>query len=703
MKQSWKIKTPIIYFLVAFACVIAAMPLAAHQPTPPVTIEFESAKGSSEILEVVMIITPNVDVSDAKLLIDTDRRVQFDLEDKASELDLSKPQQLVVRFRTKAEEPVRIDFRVEADAKLYSRAGGFARRYIRRDARGNLELVTGAVLRDTRKREITGEQGNNGKEGSPLDDLTGAVEKVDLAKIKFEQLPRQLIAPPAGGIEEIERDSVRDMTQDQIRELDPITVRGQVFFTDRSGAVVPMVNATVDIRDDDTFGDEHLVSVITGWDGTFEAVVNSDDGWLQNGRDIYARVRTSNSRFRVQDCGVFSSTFAWRTTTVDEQPDGAVVDFGGFQPGSDMDAAIIFQDLNNAWNHVTSSGRQDPGFVNLCWPESGSFYDFSNVNIEDGDEGSRDIVVHEYAHAIMHNAYDNNFWPPNATGPHTLCDSTPQSETLAFTEGWATFIALSVNPDGVYDSTSFSWAQENNSCTNANGKRDESMVTAGLLDLEDTNSDGNCAANNCDPSGANTVALVDQWRDTVFAVNIETMDQYWDVLCPELNGNQHDFAIDSLSFNNISVAACQCTAEISLASTRASSARISDDLSALREFRDLALKKTSVGQRMIEHYYAHHREATKLLMSGGTSLRDAASLFTRVAGVMRNYKLGRGTDEALLDKDTAVIAKNLASVLKESGSPGLRSAVFEAEQFIDRATEVPISRLEPLLSRMGSK
>ncbi len=703
--KSIKYSSKFIQMAVLYAISITL--LYAHQPTPPVSLSLETKQSDDSSITAIVIIKPNIEISDAKLIVITQDGLKADPKSQEIRLDALKEARFEVKLQSDQKQPLRVDFEVQANAKNYLRAGGKTRRYFVKNRDGKVELVTGSDLRD-RFREKTLNEVESRKRKSPelgqtiYDALTGPLVEVDINKVELKESQPQLLAPPAGGIEELERDTIKDSTEDNIRDVDPITVTGKFFYVDRNGITVPLVNATVDIRDDDTFGDEQLTSVVTGWDGSYSAVVNADDGWLQNGRDIYARVRTTNSRFRVQDCGFITTTYSWTTEVRDNLPDGAVVDFGNLQPASDMDAAIMFQDMNAGWNHMTTTGSQDPGFVNLCWPEGATNYDFSNVNVTDGDEVAEDVVLHEYGHAIMHNAYNNSYWPANAVGPHTFCDTTPQNQNLSFTEGWATFVALSVNPDGVYDSASWSWDLENNSCSNAEGKRDETMVAAGLIDMRDSASDGNCSSGDCDPSGTNNVSMVDLWRDTVFSQNIDHMDEYWDVLCPELNEAQHDDGIDSLDFNNIDVPACQCTAELALASSDLNAER-AGILDSLREFRDVGLKKTTVGRRMVQHYYSHHREASKLILSNPSVLKDAAMIFQHVAKTMDEYALGKGQDKPLLDESTRKSALELVNYLKEKASPEFLSAITEAEQFIEPSSKIPLSRMKSILDRPSPK
>ena len=71
------------------------------------------------------------------------------------------------------------------------------------------------------------------------------------------------------------------------REIDPVTVRGRLVYLDFEGTWRPLVNASVNLYDDDTFGDEHLGTTVTDFNGNWSFNVDNDDGWLADGRDIY--------------------------------------------------------------------------------------------------------------------------------------------------------------------------------------------------------------------------------------------------------------------------------------------------------------------------------------------------------------------------------------------------------------------------------
>ena len=193
----------------------------------------------------------------------------------------------------------------------------------------------------------------------PLDDAQGGAKVLEVS---------------ASPLNAWERETFVDRSRETEAELDPLTIRGRAFFVDFDGVTRPLVNATIRVMDDDPGPDEYITSTITGWDGQFSTVVDNSDGWFQDGRDIYIRILTTNSRFRTEDCSYYPDwTYAWRANDSSDVSDGTIVDFGSFALAGATNArraAMIFQRLNSGWNHFTGTGQQDPGFTDSCYPES---------------------------------------------------------------------------------------------------------------------------------------------------------------------------------------------------------------------------------------------------------------------------------------------------------------------------------------------
>ena len=441
----------------------------------------------------VVTVTANMEVGKAVLSIHTAADLKLEAERQELRLSPKEPQTIRVPITVGKVGVHLIDFRVQAEAKGYETAGGVERRYVVLDDTAAARILTGKEVRREQRMEIDRklqeglrQQPNAGLSidtflRRPLKPVTRAPAIDDRARRAWHPLLRGSSLTRSTRWSTARRLWCEGSTR--------ITVTGRLFYTDRGGVLRQLVNATVDIRDSDTFGDEQLASVATGWDGRYTAVVNNDDGWFQNGRDIYVRVRATNSRFRVQDCAAWPDwTYSWVSDVRDDLSDGTVVNFGDLATNENNEASILFQDLNQGWNLLTVAGAQDPGFVDLCWPEGSSAYStfWEEIDIEDGDEVARDIVLHEYGHATMHNAYDG-YWPSNTGGAHGFDGILHQN--MAFTEGWGTFIALSINDDGVYNSNGWSRAIEGFSHvtghTDGDGQVNEGHVAASMHDVRE--------------------------------------------------------------------------------------------------------------------------------------------------------------------------------------------------------------------------
>lgn len=99
-------------------------------------------------------------------------------------------------------------------------------------------------------------------------------------------------------------------------------------------------------------------------------------------------------------------------------------------------------------NSFTSSGGQDPGYIEIQHPTASSFHSGGVVNIEGSDNDGPDTILHEYGHALMYRAFGNTSVSPG--GAHGF-DDDAQDPGLAWAEGWATGYMLTLCPDGEYN------------------------------------------------------------------------------------------------------------------------------------------------------------------------------------------------------------------------------------------------------------
>ena len=369
-----------------------------------------------------------------------------------------------------------------------------------------------------------------------------------------------------------ERPFYIDRTKENLRERNPLTIRGRVLYRDLNNRLQPFANASVYLMEDDFGADELIAVTITGWDGRFTAKVNNDNGWLQGGRDIHIRIKTTNTSFHVRDDNDSPYwTYAWRANLHRNgkplHSDSATVDFGSLELLDYQNAAQVFQSLNQGWNYMTMAGGRDPGFVACSFPADGTRFNTSGEKMEiDGDDyDSRDMILHEYGHAIMYNAF-NKHWPSNTEGSHSFGQLLHKNK--AWTEGWGTFIALVINPDGRYNCEPNDTGRDMENYTAstsqdlAYGHRDEGRVAAALLDLRGLTGDGHDGNGRADDNNSShRASLSTIWRDTMWNGNYNDVFDFWNAFALRLTNAQTQAAAGIFKSNGINVILSDAVAE----------------------------------------------------------------------------------------------------------------------------------------------
>ena len=101
-------------------------------------------------------------------------------------------------------------------------------------------------------------------------------------------------------------------------------------------------------------GDDHLGTTVTDWSGNWSFSVNNNDGWFQNGRDIYYTFHLGNTRWHVRDSG--GNDYVWQSAIHNNLDDGTVLDFGTETGSTDEESMQIFAMINRGWNHIVGAG-----------------------------------------------------------------------------------------------------------------------------------------------------------------------------------------------------------------------------------------------------------------------------------------------------------------------------------------------------------
>lgn len=493
---------------------------------------------------------------------------------------------------------------------------------------------------------------------------------------------------------------VVDHVKDSWSRNDPITVRGRIVFQDFEGTWRPLVNVSVNLYDDDTFGDEHLGTTVTDWNGNWSFTVNNDDGFLQNGRDIYYEFHLGNTRWNVRDAG--GDDYVWQSAVHDDLSDGAVVDFGDETGSTDPEAMQVFAVFNLGWNHIATAGGQDPGMIETRYPTSGSFFSPSaeTVNIDTADNDGPDTILHEYGHALMHKAFGGTSISPG--GAHGFGDDS-QDPGLAFSEGWGTGFMLSVCPDGMYN-----WHEGNTenagewpSCTVQNdggreieqfadggnrvGERNEGRVAAAINDFLDQPNDTNGGSEDrgrnseSDANSGNRISLATIFRDSMWGFVHNDFLEFWTTFAGNLSGTTRTQADNIMQYNWMSLPVdLSCVASKITVAERKDAPTL---LEGLRAFRDKGLKPLQVGRQWIQTYYSHSPELAMLLIRDAEARKAAVEIIAHFSELGKAFAHHR-TLERMLNANTQVLPKNVEAAIQrvlrtieKEGSPELRREV----------------------------
>ncbi|ARU60353.1 hypothetical protein CBW65_04200 [Tumebacillus avium] len=265
-----------------------------------------------------------------------------------------------------------------------------------------------------------------------------------------------------------------------------ITMYGTWKFYDRNGSAKAIRNAQV-IIDYLNSSNSWVRLGETYTDSTGEFMYQFSDPVGR--KDVRVTVQSWNSWNKV----VTSSfkPYTWYTTVGSTYTGG---DIGTrYVPSTDINrkAIWVYDDIYNA--KAALSLYKDPGSATAIWyPGStqGAYYTTGEyIHLKETNADSPDTVVHEVGHNFMYNIYNNWYPTTYCPSPHNVQEKSHVN--CAWTEGWASFVALYVNRDAVYHwSTGATLDHEYYPSTGDQGDAVEGRVTASLIDLYDANNDG---------------------------------------------------------------------------------------------------------------------------------------------------------------------------------------------------------------------
>ncbi|MDE2402007.1 MAG: hypothetical protein KGL90_10115 [Burkholderiales bacterium] len=583
-------------------------------------------------------------------------------------------------------------------------------RYLRVDERGRITVMTPTrhkLQGDAIKQQRFDEARAKDPRVHPIRELFGDTAAVpDKAKIKDgSPVPenRRIEVRPSDITPYLREHSV-DSTATSYTTQDPITVRGRFMFQDIDGVFKPLVNGAVHLWDSDTFGDEHLGMVATDWDGRWSFTVNNDDGWFQDGRDIYYTLKLDTTRLSLGTCNFLAGSYEWKSAVHNDLSDGTVLDFGNETATTDMDALKVWSTLNLAWNHSVTVGGFDPGKVDGCFPGSGTFFN-GKINIEAGDVDGPDSITHEYGHGVMARAYSGG--DPSPGGSHGFGDCG-QNQALSWSEGWATGFMLTLRQDGRYN-----WhegdtgrAIENFSSTCQTGESTEGRVAAAVLDMFDNANDDNGGNLNrgrngaSDSNAANTVALSTMLRDTMVGTQHHNVIEFWNDLGGELSSAQRPAAQTIMNYNWMPVLLPSSCVATKVASENLRPADRDSLLGGLRKFRDHAMLPWPGGRELANVYYRNSPEIALILLKNPTLVPDAMTVmkhFSSLGSVLTTHKLlvpFALKNAPLVSPEVHAAAQRVIAALASQGSDALRRDAERIKSEFDRLRDMRLSDVE---------
>lgn len=257
-------------------------------------------------------------------------------------------------------------------------------------------------------------------------------------------------------------------TDDQ-KNLITFNVSGVLTYSDRDGTTSYGRNYICRVKDDDLYSDDDILwEGETGRDGSFvtHLIDNNDiDGDDGNSLlDVYVSCQTNNTNLQQAVLNPLTRlSYIFYSAILQDVNVTTVNRNINVQSNSDLPAMWIFEDMLRMYEYWDLFSGQDPAAVTTIWksglvsyrqcystscyllPEYPNYPD-PEVFIQDPNKVSKDIVVHELAHAYVYVSVGSL---GGCEGSHSITGIS--SLSCAWSEGWAEFLPLFMNSDGCYD------------------------------------------------------------------------------------------------------------------------------------------------------------------------------------------------------------------------------------------------------------
>ncbi|MEV5583756.1 hypothetical protein AB0L39_35040 [Streptomyces parvus] len=277
---------------------------------------------------------------------------------------------------------------------------------------------------------------------------------------------------------------------------------GSWNYVEHTGYTRVAANAGVQVYDADADGEDDLLAEgLTDEKGRFHLCFDNRESGERT-QDVYVRLGTENKQWKVKS-NTTGKAYLFDTPTRKNVKSGSVTDFGALQPAASelMRGIEAFDSLNSGWNYLPGDRCWDdrdtdcrqavvnwePDSTTCCWFDLQK----NEAFIGGATPDTPIVTLHEFAHGLMDDVYDD-VWPdtPNCSS-HTL--HRVSSAGCAWTEGWATYFAGVVIQDPVFrwengqilDLENATWGTVTPTRVWENGDTVEGRVAGALLDLAD--------------------------------------------------------------------------------------------------------------------------------------------------------------------------------------------------------------------------
>lgn len=241
-------------------------------------------------------------------------------------------------------------------------------------------------------------------------------------------------------------------------------VTGSWGYVDSANIVRVSPNYGVEVWDRDSNGETMLVTGVTNGSGAYTLCFDNadiDNGQPAGGQDVFVRHLSDNDQWRVQAPGT-GLEYHYDSTQVNNVANGSTVNFGFAKPGDPQHQLGVqaFDAIDDLWNWIPGDCWDDLDVgpckkmvINWRWDAGGNNF-YNNVTrqvmLNANGPKSRDVTVHEGAHAVMDDVYEFSSVPGQGVQPHGFTMKT--NAGAAWVEGFAEWVPLRV-----YNETEYHW------------------------------------------------------------------------------------------------------------------------------------------------------------------------------------------------------------------------------------------------------